>query len=422
MRFKIGLKKTLLFLWVLTFLCLRPSIFGERYNLIVFIALSIITVSTLYVYREDLNRVQGKSFGLLIIIFVLVSYLFIQGMILSSNARTVFNISFLMLGVSAISLYILRLDKEFIIRAIIDIHVIFSISSIITFSIVLLNGLNSDAVILRGASDFIRNYISPDKINGYEHDLMFPFTVHWSNVVLFGISLPRLLGIYREPGMAQIFFLTAYFFTYAIELKRPNRVRAILFVGSLLTFSTAGLLSFMAGYLVMWFYPRNRIRVKLKKTFLILIVLPIIIIASLYAPNYGLLAKMDSVSGNERTRSYQRSLSLIIERPWFGWGYYNKSFEKESGTTEDTIDTLGLIGVTYQIGIIGIVLYLLPWLYSFYYFNDYRTYFILMPCFLTLMVSQPSYNDMLVWFLLMIDFKSIVRVDNFRAEVSYINK
>jgi hypothetical protein len=409
MLLKISLKKTLLFFWVFTFLCLRPSIFGERYNLVVFIVLSLISVFTLYLSRESLNWVEVKSFNLLLGIFVLISYLFIQGMILSSNARTVFNASFLVCGISIICFYMLRLDKQFIIKSIIDIHVIFSISSIITFSIVLLNGLNSDAVILRGASDFVRSYISPDKINGYEHDLMFPFTVHWSNVVLFGISLPRLLGIYREPGMAQIFFLTAYFLTYTIELRRPKQIRTILFVGSLLTFSTAGLLSFMAGYLVMWFYPRHKIKINLTKTLLILIAFPLIIIATLYAPNYGLLAKMDSISGNERIRSYQRSLTLITERPLFGWGYYNKSFEsEESGSNGGHVDTLGLIGVTYQIGIVGVVLYLLLWFYSFYYFNDYRTHFILMPCLLTLLISQPSYNDMLVWFLLMFNFKSVV--------------
>jgi len=407
MSLKIGLKKSLLFLWVSVFLCLRPSIFAWRYNLVIFIFLTIVSAFVLYVHRKDLSRVEKNSFGLLLLIFGLVLYLFVQGMLLSSNPRTIFNVSFLVIGISALSLYILRLDKIFIIKSIIYIHVILSVSSIITILLFVLSGFNSDSIMVSSASDFLKNYISSEEVGSFQYDMMFPFSVRWSDTELLGITIPRLTGIYREPGMAQIFFLTAYFLTYVIELKRAKLIRAILLIGGLLTFSTAGLLSLVGGYLVMWFYPRYKIRINLAKTLLILIILPVITIAGLYTPNYGLLAKMESESGKERSKSYQRSLNLITERPWFGWGYYSKSFDRNAGADQDYVDTLGLVGVIYQIGIAGVVLYLLIWFYSFRYFNDYRTYFILMPCFLTLLVSQPSYNDMLVWFLLMFNFKSV---------------
>lgn len=405
MQFKIGLRKSLLFLWTFVFLCFRPSIFGERYNSVVFVFLFLISLFTLFIFRKDISRVKSKPLGLLMLILVLVLYLFTQGVILSSAPRTVFNSCVLIAVTSLISFYILSLDKIFIIKSIVYIHVILSVSSIITFLMFVFGGFSSKGLIsLSILNNFMDTSIPTDGHFFSYHHLFFPFSHSWANVGFLGIEIPRLLGIYREAGMAQLFFFTAYFLTYIVTVKRLKLVRAILFMGGMLTFSTAGLLSFIVGYIVLRFYPSYRIRISLKKILIILFVIPTIILAALFLPDIGLLNKISSISGNQRTQSYLYSLEKLAESPWFGHGYY-KGFE--SMEDKNYIQFLGIIGVMYQIGVVGIILYFLPWIYSLSRLNNRNTYFILMPCLVTLLFSQPSYNDMIVWLLLLLNFKSL---------------
>lgn|GEM_PF-2322612 len=424
MRFRIGLKKSLLFLWVFLLLCLRPSIFGERYNLVVFVLLFTVSIFLLFIYRKNLIQLETRSFGLFALIMLLVSYLFIQGMLSGSPPIIVFNSCFLIASVSLLSMYILSLDNAFILKSFIYIHVGLSMSSIVTFLMFVAGGFGSSGLITLGTIDNFMNTTLP---NGFEgefyayHHIFFPFTHSWSGIGLGGLYIPRLLGIYREAGMAQIFFFTAYFLTYVVELNRVKLVRNILLIGGLFTFSTAGVLSFLAGYLVLNFYPRQKIKLNLMKLLSVFIAIPVIVTAVLFTPDFGVLAKVNSISGNERIKSYQRSWDQFVESPLVGHGFFN-DFEKNRDVNDDKfIDTLGLIGFIYQLGIVGLFLYSLPWIYSLYYFNNPKTYFVLMPCLLTLLVSQPSYIDMVVWFLLMIDFKSIIHSDTLNNNVSYIS-
>jgi len=254
------------------------------------------------------------------------------------------------------------------------------------------------------------------------HHLFFPFSHSWAGIAMGGFYIPRLLGIYREAGMAQIFFFTAYFLTYLIELNRIKLVRNVLLIGALLTFSTAGALSFLGGYLALNFSPSQKIKLNVMKLVSFFVAIPIIVTAVLFTPDFGVLAKANSVSGNERMRSYQRSLDAFSERPIFGHGFFT-GFEKDRDANDGSfVDTLGVIGFIYQLGIVGVILYFFPWFFSLIYFNNSKTYFVLMLCLLTLLFSQPSYIDMIVWFLLMSDFRSIIRTDNLTGQVLHIPK
>lgn len=407
MTIKIRLRRTLLFLWTLSFLCLRPSIFGERYNLLVFIFLFLISFIAIYFFGGNLLRADRKSFNLLIIILVLVSYFFIQGLAMSSNTQVVFNSCFLILSISILSFFMLSTDKIYILKSIIYIHVVLSLSSLVTFLIFLVSGFNTNGLItISILNDFMNTPIPSDGDFFSYHRLFFPYSHSWSSVGIFGKQVPRLLGIYREAGMAQIFFFTAYFLTFLIKIDKSRLVRIILLLGGLLTFSTGGLLSFLGANVVLFFYPRHRLKINFTKFFIILIGLPILISAVFFMPDFGILAKANSISGQERIKSYRRSWNSFLENPLFGQGFF-KDFEKERESSS-YVDTLGLIGFIYQLGVVGIILYLLPWLYSFHAFNNSKTYFVLMPCFLTLLFSQPSYIDMIVWLLLFVDFSALV--------------
>ena len=142
---------------------------------------------------------------------------------------------------------------------------------------------------------------------------------------------------------------------------------------------------------------------------MLFIVIPIILTVLIFIPDIGILDKIASISGSQRTQSFLYSINLFAENPLFGTGYY-KGFEDMERLGEEYIQFLGIIGVAYQIGIIGLVLYSLPWFYSIRYFHNKTTFFVLIPCLATLFFSQPSYNDMIVWFLLLIDFKKVSHI------------
>lgn len=341
----------------------------------------------------------------------MASYFFIQGLILGSPTSIIFNSCFLIVFVSLLIVIIIPTNVLPILKAFVYIHVVLAISSIITISQFFLLGLNPDNLIALMDLGPLLGRTQEEYVYAYEgHTLYFPYSVNWASVGIGGFSIPRMLGIYREAGMAQLFFFTAYFFTYIINFNRIKLVRTLLLLGGILTFSTSGLLSFFIGYLVLNYFPQWRIKFSARKLLIIFIVIPVILTVLIFTPDIGILDKIASISGSQRTQSFLYSINLFAENPLFGTGYY-KGFEDMERLGEEYVQFLGIIGVAYQIGIVGLALYFLPWLYAIRYFHSKTTVFVLIPCLATLFFSQPSYNDMIVWFLLLIDFK----------KVSYVN-
>lgn len=404
----VSINRILLVLWAFTFLCFRPSIFGEKYNAIVFVFFFVLSFVIILINKIPIVH---KHFISYLLILVMALYFFLQGLIAGSPISIVFNSCFLIVFVSLFLVIILPKFAHEIIRSFVFIHLILSISSLITISQFFVLGLNPDNLTtLMDLGPLLGRTQQEYKYAFEGHTLYFPYSVNWASIGIGGFSIPRMLGIYREAGMAQIFFFTAYFFTYLVSFNRIKLVRTLLLLGGILTFSTSGLLSFFVGYLVLNYFPQWSIRFSAKKLLIIFIVIPVILTVLIFAPDIGILDKIASISGNQRTQSFLYSTNLFAENPLFGTGYY-KGFENMERLGEEYVQFLGIIGVAYQIGIVGLVLYFLPWLYAIRYFHNKKTVFVLMPCFVTLLFSQPSYNDMIVWFLLLMDFKKVFHIN-----------
>lgn len=405
---KIEASKTLVFFWTLSLLCFRPSIFGEKHNPVVFIVFLSITVLLIGIEKPSINK---NSFSIFLLVGLMTCYFFTQGLILGSPTSVVLNSCFLIVFVSLLVAIVVPTNALSIIRAFVHIHVILAISSIITISHFLVSGLNPDNLIVVMDLGPLLGRTQEEYKYAFEgHTLYFPYSVNWAAVGIGGYSIPRMLGVYREAGMAQIFFFTAYFLSYLVSFNRIKLVRTLLLLGGILTFSTSGLLSFFIGYLVLNYFPQWSIKFSAKKLLVIFIVIPVVLAVLIFTPDIGILDKITSISGNQRTQSFLYSINLLAENPLFGAGYY-KGFENMERLGEEYVQFLGIIGVAYQIGIVGLVLYFLPWLYAIRYFHNKKTVFVLMPCFVTLFFSQPSYNDMIVWFLLLIDFKKVSHIN-----------
>lgn len=332
-------------------------------------------------------------------------YFLAQGFILKAPTAIVFNSCFLIVFVSISIAIVTSYNAVQIIKAFILIHVALSLSSIVTIFLYILFGLNPDGLIsITDLNDLVgRPHL--EYIYAFEgHTLYFPYSVNWASIGVAGHPIPRMLGIYREAGMGQIFFFTAYFMSYLVDFNRTRLIRTMLLLGGILTFSTSGLLSFFAGYILLNHFPQWKFRFSTRKFVIAFIAVPLILFVLIFAPDIGVLDKVASLSGGQRTQSFLHSVKLLSENPVFGTGYY-KGFENMDSRGEEYVQFLGIIGVAYQIGFVGIILYFLPWIYAINYFHSKKTVFVLAPCLVTLFFSQPSYNDMIVWFLLLINFK-----------------
>lgn len=397
-------KKRLLFAWTILLLLFRPSIIGERFNPVIFFLFVVITVFLFLIDPEHSRRYMSRKVVItLLLILLTVIYFLFQGLLLSSAKRTVINSFIVILGTSICIAYVARKDNvTFIFKSFINIFFWLSVSAIITALIFIFCRFDYTKIpIIANLSYLTPGYGSYKGSDLGSHLLFFPFTLVWSALNIGGISIPRFLGIYREPGMAQLFFLTAYFLTYFVEVKKIKLKRTIILVGAIFTFSTGGLLSFLGGLLMLKLFGKGKMpSLAIVTTTIISLTIIIFIFATI--PQLGFLNKMSSKSGKQRSESFSNSFKLLSEAPIFGNGYYN-DFRKNKNDVVVSKLLVGIPAVACEIGIFGIILYSLLWYYGLFRLGNMQTLCIYLPCLLTLLFSQPSYNDVIVFFLILTD-------------------
>jgi hypothetical protein len=405
-------KKQLLFIWTVLLLLFKPSMIGERFNPVIYFLFVFVTGLLFLIEPEIKQKYMNKR---VVIAFLLIAscviYFLFQGLFLSSALKTVINSVVVIFGTSICIAYVSRKDNiPQIFRVFINIFFWLSLSAIITMLIFIFRGLDYTKIPLIANLNFLVPGYGAPKGSGLDsHLLFFPFTLVWSALNISNFSLPRFIGLFREPGMTQIFLLTAYFLTYFVEIKRVKLKRFVILIGAFLTFSTAGLLSFLGGFLMLKLFKKGKIpSLKVVTTTIISLSLLIIIFANI--PYLGFKNKISSGSGKQRSESFSNSLKLLSESPIVGIGYYGDFKKNEKGMVVSH-EFLGLGGVAYQIGIVGIILYFMMWYYGIFRLGNLQTLCIYMPCLLTLMVSQPSYNDVIVFFLILTDTSNLKLIE-----------
>ena len=409
------LRKRLLFIWTVLLLLFRPSILGERFNPVIYFLFIIVTGLLFLLDPESKKRYMDKRVIITFLLILLtILYFLFQGLLLSSAKSTVINSFVVILGASICIAYVSRKENvPQIFKAFITIFFWLSVTAVITAVIFIFCGLEASKIpVVANLSYLTPEYIANKGGSSGSHLLFFPFTLVWSSINIAGIDFPRFVGIFREPGMAQLFFLTAYFLTYFVEVKRVKLKRSLILMGAILTFSTGGLLSFLGGFLMLKLFGKGKVPdVKVVSTTVVSLSIILIVFATI--PQLGFLNKASSQSGKERSKSYMSSLKLLAESPVIGTGYYN-DFIKNKKDKAVASQFLGILGVAYQIGIVGLILYSIVWYYGLSRLGNLQTFCIYMPCLLTLLISQPSYNDVIVFFLILTDTSTLtmLRIKN----------
>lgn len=393
MRNKLSIKNILLLFWTSLFLLLRPSVLGENYNIEIFLLLFLISIIIVFHDKAIIRNHSMNYYIVFFMILILISYFFIQGLLMSPAKSTVINSSFFITGI-LISLGMVsnKDNNKTIINVFIKIHVLLSITILLTTLLIIIYKFDISKLPALGTFK-LPTYNS-------NHVIYFPFSISWSRFNFAGLSIPRFVGIYKEPGIGQIYFLTAFFLSLIPHNNSSKTVSVILLVGSLLLFSGFTFINLMIGS-ILYISIKNRfnpIQYIYTKPFKFLItVLSLLLVYSIF--KFQLKEKMNGPSGKERIESFETSLKDLKDNLVWGTGYYSSRLS--TGEKSNRIQSLGLVGASYQLGVIGIILYAFTWFMGIYGLKGHKYIYIYIPCLLTLLFSQPSFNDPLVWFLIL---------------------
>jgi hypothetical protein len=393
----------LLVLWTLVFMQFRPALVGEAMNQAIFGLLVLITGAILWARgRVDpfrIDRTRAIGIGLIILV---ANYFLCQGLLVSDAAeRIIINSTMAIMG-PALCFFLIQepRSQDIILKTFIYAHCVLAVSALVTLVLFVGSGFDVHPILLK-----VINAKSGDVNDIYtQHSILLPFTVIWSSFGLAGINFPRFIGIYREPGMAQIFFFTAYFLTYFVPVRPLKWVRRLALFGSLATLSTAGFVSFAGGYMALYLFgPGKR---KNPATLVAgSLIVALLVWAVIFAPGFGILDKAQNFSGGDRLKSLAQSWDDFTASPFLGQGYYS-GFVKDKEGSDVGRTFYGVLDVLRQIGGIGTLLYAAAWFWGVFRLGSIRTLCVYMPCFLT-MFTQPSYNDVFVWFLLLLDTRGM---------------
>jgi hypothetical protein len=414
-----NIQKALLVLWTAALVLFRPSVVGQDHNPLVFCAF-LVTTLVLFITDKHFSFAPTRQQRTIVLLTLLtMAYFFCQGMLISGAYKPVINSSICIVGSIVCMAYVVnKYSNQFIFKTLIIIHLLFSVSSVVTVIILAINKFNIEAIpVILKLHTYSKGDIT-EAIFG-EHSLLFPFSLVWGRLSMFGINLPRFLGIYRESGLSQIYFWTSYFLTFFVSMKHIKIIRICIFVGAFLTFSTNGILSFALGYSAFLFLNKTGRKQNVQKAFVVMLILSVSATIMLL-PGIGILDKMERANGMDRISSYEYSINSFLQNPIIGKGYYyGFSTDSEGRLFKDEVQFIGILGTLYQLGSIGLLLYFACWIYSLTKLANKKTLCIYVPCIITLLFFQPSYNDILVWFLMLVNTKELSPVGETDRDVSY---
>lgn len=127
-------------------------------------------------------------------------------------------------------------------------------------------------------------------------------------------GLPRMLGLGREPGMGAIFYVWA-FFAIPMDWRRRNLVRwLILFPALLSTQSTAGVAFFTIALALYAIIGQGRLRPF--ATSLVIVASIAVAYVAIYDQTFGVLAKLETTSYDERNVATIRGLDAMANNFW----------------------------------------------------------------------------------------------------------
>lgn len=376
----------------ITFLVLnqRPAILQAVGELVF---ASLLAAMGFYFYLGGKVYLNRRKRIFLVFAALLSLYLFAQGVLLQTavTVNLLINVSFIFVSSLAI-LFISENRWTIALKAFIYPVLFFCVSYLITTLTVVLVGGSLDRLAL----------VSFELIQGgskYFITIYFPFSpaLGFGNSNFFGLSIARAIGHFREPGIFQILVIASFFGLDFIELNRKKIWKALLLFTLVLTFSTAGIGSFVAAFLYYYVVARREggvssryksVWLLLSRTFYLVITFGIGYWFVFTEQKFGLMRKLHFASGSVRVEAASDALTQFSEHPLFGVGYLNPSV---SGLTFSSMFA--------QIGLVGAILIVLMILAPNWELikNRHPVLVLLIPVVLTMLMAQPLFDKPLLY-------------------------
>jgi len=377
----------LLFFFLLN---LIPGILGQLPETTYFIKIPIILLLILNLLFNKIkwnktNLLYLASVGLIILLFISHSFFYDKQIIVG----VINNSIFIFISASMVLFFEADPNKLVVAKKIILIYtLVFSVSYFISYTSILLGSS-------LGTTDI---YLPMGKDKFYRLTIMYPFSTfyQWNlpSHLIFGY-FPRATGFVREPGIFQVVIIFSYFITLEIVKKKITRniLLLVLLITLLLTFSTAGYLGILA---TMFIYYLFNIKYKRKLVIIFVVISIGISFAFFYQTEniFGLQEKLDSGSGLTRIFAIEQSIYFLKKYPIWGIGMYSSKAE---------LLTIGVnfLGVLAQIGLIGLVITLFPFVYIIKInFKNKINIVYLTPILLTFLFAQPLHDKPLTYLVL----------------------
>lgn len=222
----------------------------------------------------------------------------------------------------------------------------------------------------------------------YVYVVYVPFSISMNfTPFIVDMQLARLVGHMREPGILSLLIVFAYFSIDYLGYKRVWAVKTVLFIGLLLTFSTAGMMAFVVAIVCKYIIIEGvTLRVSLsnlKKVVSVAVVSCVSWIFTFSDTRFALMSKLEQGSGQSRTNTIMQTVDILGKYPVLGVGYPN-----------DEASSIAFIGAAAQIGVLGtlivLALFVVPILY-YLLIKDIRAV-ILIPIVLGAVFAQPLFD------------------------------
>ena len=189
-------------------------------------------------------------------------------------------------------------------------------------------------------------------------------------------AIPRMYGIFREPGVFMIFLFLAVIFDVLSDKEPSIKRSAVYIIAMLLTFSTAAYILIAASVVLMFIKlssdKSNNRKIRVFKIFLASVLAIALVIFFIGTEEiFSLVFKklyVDNSSAASRMGSIETNLRIFYPKPIFGngWSYLEDNFEKlahlygyiDGGHNTNTLlKILAVYGIPYffimAIGIFG---------------------------------------------------------------------
>lgn len=378
----------------------RPSAFGNEYTnyglAMIFVAIAFHIMDC--IYRGIKLTISKNNFAVVSMVLVFFSYIAIQSMLIPNhmNLGSIYKTYIANVLIILVSAMILTDDfaKKKFFKWFTWVILITTISSIITLVLTLFIPME-------------KLYLFKLQFGGNEAmagSTYFPFTIIYGVLHYDHIELPRLLGLFRESGIAQMFMLWALFNLKSIDMNKVW-VKIVLIIGVILTFSTAGIAVLCVNIVV-----QQLINLKLLRSIMLLIISYCII---MYVPFIGLHDKVDTGHGksvSDRQEATFNAWDTLSEHP-FGIGF-NNSTVFNSG--------INLMAASNMIGVIGFFLCLFVYFFPAITAGNRKRYILsMLPIVLTSLTSQPLIDAPLVYIMLLAPYichKDVVLQEAVKSE------